>query len=146
MMTALIAAVAALAGVALGRFLDVWSESRRWLREYRSVGYAAFLGSAERYLSGVLVAMGDQNFRSSAQGMELDRTFGHLQVFGSEAARIAAERVRDALLSFHALDLNETKGEMSVNSFVEQAEAAIDCYNAAIRTLRSSIRKELHVS
>lgn len=122
METAVVAALAALAGVALGRLLDVWGETRRWLREYRSVGYAAFLGAAERYLSGVLVERGAAPFRSSAQGMELDRTLGHLQVFGSEAANLGADQVRDALLKFHALRSSHGAAEIADDAFQAMAD------------------------
>jgi hypothetical protein len=144
MITAVVAALAALAGVVLGRILDVWSDSRRWLREYRSIGYAAFLGSAERYLSGALVARGAQEYRSSEQGMELDRTFGHLQVFGSEGAYLAAARVRETLLQLHAIQAKSDR-DTNPQSFLDMAEPVLVGYRTAVEELRSTMKKELRV-
>src|SRR5260370_22733939 len=98
---AVVAALAALGGVGLGQFLNIWGASTQALREHRSIAYAAFLGAVERYLSGVVAARGSDEFRTSEQGKELDRIYGDLETFGSETAYRSAQDVRAKLMRIH---------------------------------------------
>jgi hypothetical protein len=142
---AVVAALAALAGVALGRILDVLTESTKWLREHRSVAYAAFLGAAERYLSGVLVAQGAPSFRLSVQGTELDRIFGDLQVFGSDAAYSAAQEVRTALMKIHRIRPVPGDEQITYEDFEAAASPTVSECQAAFNALRSIMKRELKV-
>lgn len=145
MQAAIVAAIAALAGVALSRILDTWTETTKWLREHRSVSYAAYLGAVERYLSGVLVTQGDRNFRTSAQGMELDRIHGDLQVFGSERAGRAADEVRDKLLAIHAIGAKHGGPGTLEHEFLATVGPAVHECRTAIVALRSIMKRELRV-
>jgi hypothetical protein len=144
MTTAAIAALAALAGVALGRFLDSWTETRRWLRERRSDAYGAFLGAAERYLSGALVVYGKEDYKASPQGMELDRVYGDLQLFGSEAAYNAAQQVRNVFNEFHALRLSADNTSQD-HAYTEIALAVTERYRAEMDRFRRIAKGELRV-
>src|ERR1700757_4317612 len=110
MWTAVITALAALAGVALGRLLDVRVESAKWLREHRAIAYGAYIGASERYLAGVLIAGGAQDFRGSEPGKELDRIYGDVQVFGSDSTYPLARDVRENLLHIHTLQPKDVSG------------------------------------
>jgi hypothetical protein len=142
---AVVAALAALGGVALGQLLNLWGESTKWLREHRSIAYAAFLGAAERYLSGVLVAKGAGDFRASEQGRELDRIFGDVQVFGSDAAYSSAQDVRTKLIQLHnVLPAQDTNGT-SDQAFEVLAEPIVHDCRMSIDKLRSVMKRELGV-
>jgi hypothetical protein len=138
---AILAAIAALAGVALGRVLDLWTTSKTWAREHRSIAYAAYLGAVEQYISGVLLAKGNSAYRGSAQGLELDRIHGDVQVFGSEAARIAADRVRESLLKLHLV----SPGAPTVAMYIDAAEPAVAACRNATDALRAIMKRELHI-
>jgi hypothetical protein len=145
MEAAVIAALAALAGVVLGQILNSFGESTKWLREHRSVAYAAFIGAAERYLSGVLAAKGADDFRTSYAGTELDRIYGDIQVFGSEAAYLSARRVRDELLQIHTFKPGSNSNIATGNDFDTAVQPTVQSCLSEIDVLRSCMKRELRV-
>ena len=145
MQEAVIAAVAVLAGVIVGRLLEARGESTKWLREHRSIAYAAFAGSVERYLTGVLIAKGSDGFRTSTQGKEMDRIFGDLEIFGTERAYLAASEVRRHLLRLHEL-ATSVNSKIADPGFETSAQPIVRDVHDALREMRTVMKSELRVT
>ena len=115
MTTAIIAAAAALAGVVLGRFLDTWSERRRWAREQRLNVYGDFSSAVQRY--GLHVAYMQQAHPESPRGVlgndethalyrEAIDSYGRIILIGSRRGRSdAASDVAICLEAFANEDI-----------------------------------------
>lgn len=95
MTAAIVAAVAALSGVAIGKLLDAFVGTRSFRNEHRAGAYGAFMGAAQGYRSGLgTIQPGDFSYGASAQGLELDRAHGDLLLYGSDRA----DELSDAML------------------------------------------------
>jgi hypothetical protein len=82
---AIVAAIAALGGVALGKLLDVRSEARRWRREQKTEAYASLAGAARAYLAGAQGAEDLTYWATSAAAVALDTAHGAVKIVGSKA-------------------------------------------------------------
>jgi hypothetical protein len=105
---ALVAALAGVIGLALGRFWDIWSERRRWRRDHRIRLYeqlaGAYYESREAYRSLALAAtdaLGHERESGQAldRNIEFNRTLMAVMLHASGPAASAA----------HALDLELNK-------------------------------------
>jgi hypothetical protein len=93
MWTALIAAVAALSGVGLGKWLDVAGDKRRWLREEKLSAYSEFeAASMEHFVGGIGGAV-----KGSSERVQALRRLGdaeaRISLVGSKGCVVAARSV-----------------------------------------------------
>ena len=103
------------------------------------------MGAVERYLAGVINAKGDPTFRASAQGLELDRIYGDVQIFGSDEVGVLATSVRDALVAIEHLVATDKRANLAIPEFVSLASPAEQSARAAIAVMRSRMKRELRV-
>jgi hypothetical protein len=132
MMTAVVAALAALSGVALGKVLDVLADSRRWLRDRRADAYGAFLGAAARYLSEAPTTWDREE--ATPQRLELDRVYGDLLVFGSTSGGSIAQGILRTLADIRRAYSEGIQAGEGVEQLIAEYQVRVDQFRSAAKS------------